>query len=343
MSYHWTNGTLFGHTGTRERRPLTSGTPESLTSTRPLYLNVAFPQNSTRVHEWAAHSTYLSLAPVYTFMSQSVPLVEGNAITLDLSAEELDAQRDHITSFIQAVVDDAGADGAVIGLSGGIDSTLTATLAVEALGADSVHGLVMPSDVNTDQNMSDAERVAQWLEIEYDVLDINPIVDAFFEAYPEGVDDQMAAGNVRVRTRAVLNYFVANAESGVVLGTGNRSEAMTGYFTKYGDQAVDCNPIGNLYKRQVRQLASHMGVADDLVEKAPSAEMWEGQTDEEEMGLAYDTLDAVLALHVDGPFSKSATTESLGVPESAIDRVVDLVEQSAHKRSMPPAPATLHR
>jgi len=274
-------------------------------------------------------------------MSQAEPLVEGSAVSLDLSEGELQTHREHITDFIRGVVDDAGADGAVIGLSGGIDSTLTAHLAVEALGADAVHGLVMPSEVNTETNMSDAERVAELLDIEYDVLDINPIVDAFVDAYPEGADDQMALGNVRVRTRAVLNYFVANAESRVVLGTGNRSEAMTGYFTKYGDQAVDCNPIGNLYKRQVRQLAAHIGVPEDLVEKPPSAEMWVGQTDESEMGLGYDTLDAILALHVDGPFSKSATLETLGVPESAVDRVVELVEESAHKRKMPPAPAAL--
>jgi NAD+ synthase len=200
----------------------------------------------------------------------------------------------------------------------------------------------MPSEVNTDRNMSDAERVADLLDIEYDVLDINPVVDAFVDAAPDhAADDRMALGNVRVRTRAVLNYFVANAESGVVLGTGNRSEAMTGYFTKYGDQAVDCNPIGNLYKCQVRQLARHLGVPDELVEKPPSAEMWEGQTDEEEMGLTYDTLDAILALHIDGPFSKSATMRTLEVPESAIDRVEELVAGSEHKRHMPPAPEPL--
>ncbi|MFC7235450.1 NAD+ synthase [Halosegnis marinus] len=276
-------------------------------------------------------------------MSQAEPLVEGSPVSLDLSEAELAAHRDHITEFIASVVDDAGAEGAVIGLSGGIDSTLTSHLAVEALGADAVHGLVMPSEVNTEGNMSDAERVAEMLDIEYDVLDIEPIVDAFFDAYPEGAEDRMAAGNVRVRTRAVLNYFVANTESGVVLGTGNRSEAMTGYFTKYGDQAVDCNPIGNLYKRQVRQLASHIGVPDDLVTKPPSAEMWLGQTDEEEMGLGYDTLDAILALHIDGPFSRTATVETLGVPESAVERVVELVETSEHKRHMPPAPAELDR
>ena len=274
-------------------------------------------------------------------MTTHDPLVEDAPVSLDLSESELDTRREQITDFIEAVVDDAGATGAVIGLSGGIDSTLVAHLAVEALGADAVHGLVMPSEVNTETNMSDAERVAELLDIEYDVLDINPVVDALVDAYPAGADDRTALGNVRVRTRAVLNYFVANAESRVVLGTGNRSEALTGYYTKYGDQAVDCNPIGNLYKRQVRQLAAYVGVPDDLVEKPPSAEMWEGQTDEDEMGLDYDTLDAILALHVDGSFSKTATVETLNVPASAVDRVVELYERSEHKRHMPPAPAEL--
>jgi NAD+ synthase len=275
-------------------------------------------------------------------MSETDALLEGTTVDLRLSTAELDAHREHITSFITDTVDEAGADGAVLGLSGGIDSTLTAHLAVEALGEDRLHGLVMPSDVNRSENMSDAERLAELLDIEYDVIDIQPVVDAFVDAAPAGVaDDRMALGNVRVRTRAVLNYFVANAESGLVLGTGNRSEAMTGYFTKYGDQAVDCNPIGNLYKLQVRQLARHVGVPDDYVEKEPSAGMWEGQTDEEEMGLGYDTLDHVLALHVDGPFSKAATVRTLDVPPETVERVVELVERSEHKRHTPPAPESL--
>jgi NAD+ synthase len=272
---------------------------------------------------------------------QADTLVEDAPVTLALSEAELEAYREQITGFLEGIVDAAGADGAVLGLSGGIDSTLTAHLAVEALGPDRVRGLVLPSGVNTDENMSDAERVAERLGIEYDVIDIDPIVEAFVDAYSEAADDRTALGNVRVRTRAVLNYFVANTESLVVLGTGNRSEAMTGYFTKYGDQAVDCNPIGNLYKRQVRQLAAHLGVPEDLVEKPPSAEMWEGQTDEAEMGLDYDTLDAIMALHVDGPFSKHATVATLGVGEEAVDRVVGMVERSQHKREMPPAPEPL--
>ena len=277
-------------------------------------------------------------------MSQDTSVLRDTApLDLRLSEAELDATREHVVDFVRDVVDDAEADGAVIGLSGGIDSTTTAAVAVEALGPDGVHGLVMPSEVNTDENMSDAERVPELLGIEYDVIDINPIADAVFDAYPDATGDRMATGNVRVRLRGVLNYFVANHENRIVLGTGNRSEALTGYFTKYGDQAVDCTPIGNLYKQQVRQLAASLGMPEEIVMKTPSAEMWLGQTDEEEMGLDYDTLDAILALHVDGPLSQAATVRELGVEPAQVERVVDLYDRSAHKRRMPPAPEPLHR
>ncbi|WP_418280145.1 NAD+ synthase [Halorubrum sp. DTA98] len=269
---------------------------------------------------------------------QSVLLSEDPPLDLRLSDRELDATRDRIVSFIGDLVDDAGAEGTVLGLSGGIDSTLTAHLAVEALGEDGLHGITMPSAVNDPDVMSDAERVADDLGIEYDVVEIGPIAEGFFEAFPDAAESRMAKGNVFVRTRAVLNYFVANAENRLVLGTGNRAEAMTGYFTKYGDQAVDCNPIGNLYKQQVRQLAAHVGVPRDLVMQEPTAGMWEGQTDAQEMGLDYDTVDAILAVHVDGGLSRDATVRELGVPAEAVDRVVELTERSAHKRSMPPAP-----
>ena len=270
--------------------------------------------------------------------AESVLLSDDPPLDIRLSTTELDAARDRITSFIADIVDDADADGAVLGISGGIDSTLTASLAVEALGEEGLHGITMPAEVNDPDVMSDAERVAHDLEIAYDVVEIQPIADEFFGAFPEAADDQMATGNVYVRTRAVLNYFVANAENRIVLGTGNRAEAMTGYFTKYGDQAVDCNPIGNLYKQQVRQLAAHVGVPRDLVMQEPTAGMWEGQTDAAEMGLDYDTVDAIVAVHVDGGLSRAATIRELDVPAEAVDRVVALSERSAHKRSMPPAP-----
>jgi NAD+ synthase len=275
-------------------------------------------------------------------MMDSEALNEKTGVELLFSEAELERRREHIVDFIAETIEDAGAEGAVIGLSGGIDSTTTAYLACEALGADAVHGLLLPSSVNPEADETDAERVAKELDIAYDTIEIDPIVDSFVEAAPDhAAEDRTALGNVRVRTRAVLNYFVANAESRLVLGTGNRSEAATGYFTKYGDQAVDCNPIGNLYKCQVRQLARSLGVPEDLVTRTPTAAMWEGQTDEEEMGLGYDELDVILALHVHGPLSKHATVETLDVPESAVDRVVELYETSAHKRSMPPAPEPL--
>lgn len=262
-------------------------------------------------------------------------------VELRFSEGELAERRDHIVAFIEETVADAGADGAVLGLSGGIDSTTVAHLAVEALGAENLKGLVMPGQVSREDNMSDAERVAEMLDIEYEVIEIRPIIEQFVGAYPDAEGDDLAVGNARARTRGVLNYLVGNHENRLVLGTGNRSEAQVGYYTKYGDGAVDCHPIGNLYKVQVRQLARDLDVPEELVEKTPTAGLWSGQTDEEEMGLAYDTLDPILALHVDGPLSASATAATLDVDLDTIERVQEMYERSAHKRSMPPAPSAL--
>ena len=276
-------------------------------------------------------------------MAEAKPVERASdPLDLTLSEAELEAYRDHITDFVAEQADAAGVETAVIGLSGGIDSTLTSHLAVEALGAENVYGLVMPSTANREENMSDAERVAsELLGIEYDVVEIEPIVEAFLDGLPQAEGDQLAVGNLRVRCRAVLNYLAANHRDSIVLGTGNKSEALVGYFTKYGDGAVDCHPIANLYKGQVRQLATHVGVPEDLAEKTASAEMWVGQTDEEEMGLNYPTLDSILALHVKGGVSASATAAEIGVEEDVIDDVRALYEKSKHKRAAPPGPDPL--
>ena len=267
-------------------------------------------------------------------------------LDLTFSAGELETQREHIVSFIAEQYQAAGADVAVIALSGGIDSTLTAHLAVEAVGSDSVYGLVLPSTVNTETNMSDAERVAsELLDIEYDVVEIEPLVEAFMEANPNvepaDADDEaikVAVGNTRARLRAVTSYFEANRRNGLVLGTGNRSEAAVGYFTKYGDGAVDCHPIANLYKQQVRQLAKHVGVPADLAEKKATAGLWADQTDEGELGIDYDLLDSILALHIDGPVSAAGTARELEIDERTVQQVRSLHEASAHKRAAPPGP-----
>ena len=275
-------------------------------------------------------------------MSETESIAKGDSpLDLSLSATELETHREHITDFIADQLDAAGVDRAVLGLSGGVDSSLVAHLAVEAIGAENLHGLVMPSSVNDEATMSDAERVAMELGIEYDVIEINPIVDTFLDAYPEAEGEKMAVGNVRVRARAVLNYLVANTENALVLGTGNRTESLTGYFTKYGDGAVDCHPIANLYKQQVRQLARHVGVPQEIAERTPTAGMWVDQTDEGELGVEYDTLDSILALAIEGKVGTSATARIVGVDREIVERVRDLFEQSGHKRSMPPAPAKL--
>ncbi|ACV47287.1 MULTISPECIES: NAD+ synthase [Halomicrobium] len=276
-------------------------------------------------------------------MAEAKPVQRADdPLDLTLSEAELEAYRDHITDFIAEQADAAGVETAIIGLSGGIDSTLTSHLAVEALGAANVYGLVMPSEVNREANMSDAERVAsELLDIEYDVIEVEPIADAFLDGYPDAEGDQLAVGNLRVRCRAVLNYLAANHRDSIVLGTGNRSEALVGYFTKYGDGAVDCHPIANLYKGQVRQLATHVGVPDDLAEKTASAEMWLDQTDEAELGIDYPTLDSILALHVEGGVSASATAAEIGVDEDAVEHVRTLYEGSEHKRAAPPGPDPL--
>jgi NAD+ synthase len=270
-------------------------------------------------------------------------------LDVSFSEVELERRREHITSFVQQQYEAAGADVAVVAISGGIDSTLTSHLAVEALGAEHVYGLVMPSRVNRERNMSDAERVAgELLDIEYDLVEIDPLVEAFLDAHPSlsrnALDTgraQVAVGNLRARIRAVLNYLEANRRDGIVLGTGNRSEAAVGYYTKYGDGAVDCLPIANLYKAQVRQLAGHVGVPEDLAEKTASAGLWTDQTDEGELGMEYDTLDSILALHVDGPLSESATARELGLEESTVAEVRSLYERSEHKRHAPPGPDPL--
>ncbi len=264
--------------------------------------------------------------------------LERPALELTFSEAELADRTDRITTFISDMVDRAGADGVVLGLSGGIDSTTVAYAAVEALGPDAVLGLSMPSTVTEERNITDAERIGDDLGIRVEEIGIEPIVESFIAAYPDAADDRVATGNLQVRIRAVLNYFLANAENRLVLGTGNRSEAMTGYYTKYGDGAVDCHPIGNLYKCQVRQLARSLGVPEDIVTKTPSAEMWSGQSDEEELGITYDTLDAILAAHIDGPLSTSATAATLDVDPETIEHVEDLVTGSEHKRHMPPSP-----
>lgn len=259
-------------------------------------------------------------------------------VDLRFSATELADRRNRITSFISEQVAAAGVEGVIIGLSGGLDSSVTAALAVKALGSGRVHGLSLPAAVSADEHRSDAERLAHDLGISFDEIEIEPLVEDIVSVTPSDDVGRVPRGNARARIRAVLSYTLANEENHLVLGTGNRSEALVGYFTKYGDGAVDCHPIGNLYKCQVRQLARELAIPEGIIEKPPTAELWESQTDEDELGLSYDDLDPILALHVDGPLSVAATARTLDCPVETVEHVADLVDRSAHKRTLPPTP-----
>ena len=259
-------------------------------------------------------------------------------VSLTFSPAECEQRRERITSFISEQVHNAKASGIVIGLSGGIDSSLTAALAVEAEGADAVHGYSLPSRVTSESTKTDVSLLADTLGIEYTEIAIAPIIDTIIDQSPYDSVTELTEGNTAARTRAIVTYLIANQEGKLVVGTGNRSEALIGYFTKYGDGAVDCHPLGNLYKTQVRQLARVVGVPEAIIDKPPTAELWADQTDEGELGIDYDTLDRILALHVDGPLSVEATAQTLGCSKAAIANITSLVSQSEHKRVVPPSP-----
>ncbi|WP_297091096.1 NAD+ synthase [Thermococcus sp.] len=249
---------------------------------------------------------------------------------------ELDygAAIDRITGFIREKVGEAGVGGVVVGVSGGIDSATVAYLAVRALGEDKVLGLIMPYYENGD--LEDAKLVCESLGIEYRVVSIKSIVDEFERAV--GELDVKSRGNVMARTRMVLLYAHANAMNRLVLGTSNRSEVLTGYFTKWGDGASDYAPLINLYKTEVWEIAKLLGVPERIIKKKPTAGLWEGQTDENELGISYRLLDEILWRMVDLGKEKAEIAEELKIPLERVEYVEKLVKGSEHKRRLPVGP-----
>lgn len=238
---------------------------------------------------------------------------------------------EEICKFIKEYVDKSNANGVIIGLSGGIDSSTVAFLCKRALGEKRVLGLIMPEKgVTREEDVEDALSIADMLGIEFKIIEINEILDALKRKLGEG--NKIAEANLKPRIRMTINYYFANNMNRLVAGTGNKSELMIGYFTKYGDGGVDFLPIGDLYKTEVFKLAEYIGVPERIIKKKPTAGLWVNQTDEDEIGMSYEELDEIL----------KAIEKGQRRGDDKFKRVEILVKNSKHKREMPPIARVRH-
>jgi len=248
--------------------------------------------------------------------------------------------RDILVRFIRWEVERAGFKKAVVGISGGVDSALAAFLAVEAIGSNKFRGILLPYKTSSVDSRDDALTVVEKLSIPYELVDITPMADAYF-AMMDSLDN-VRRGNVLARLRMIVLYDLSARERALVIGTSNKTELLLGYGTIYGDMASAINPIGDLYKTQVWQLASFMGVPQKIVEKPPTADLWVGQTDEGELGISYPEVDRLLFHLVDERRSKEELIE-LGFSAELIERVEQMIVRSQFKRRMPLIGKISHR
>ena len=245
---------------------------------------------------------------------------------------------ERIASFIRDSVKRARATGVVIGLSGGIDSSVTAVLAVKALGRERVTGLILPDSETTPmEDVQDARELAESLRISHFQLDIHDIFQVYGRMLPfYGEQFKVANGNLRARIRMTILYYYANISNKLVCGTGDKSELLLGYYTKYGDGGVDILPIADLYKTQVRELARRLGLPKKICEKPSSPRLWPGQMAEAELGITYEEIDQILYLYVEQNKSAEEIIEETGISPEKVREVIERVHRNEHKRLPPP-------
>jgi NAD+ synthase len=237
-----------------------------------------------------------------------------------------------LVGFIREEVRKVGFERVVLGLSGGVDSALSAALAQRALGAENVVPIIMPYRTSSPESEADARAVADSLGIKPQVVDISPQVDAYFERFPDA--ERGRRGNKMARERMSILYDMSWAHRALVVGTSNKTELLLGYGTIHGDMAHALNPLGDLYKTQVWALARHMGLPAQVVEKAPSADLWEGQSDEDELGFQYAVVDVLLYNLVDVRCTR-AELRTMGFEDAFIDEIGRRLRDSQYKRRPP--------
>lgn len=244
----------------------------------------------------------------------------------------VDVVRELLVHFVRDESKSAGFDKGVLGVSGGVDSAVSAYLTAAALGKDNTLAVIMPYRSSNPKSVEDAQLVTQHLGIRSELVDITPMVDAYCDVW--NVKDNVRRGNVMARMRMIVLYDISARERALVIGTSNKTEIMVGYGTLYGDTASAINPIGDLYKTQVWQLARALGVPQNIVDKTPTADLWEGQSDEAELGFAYSRLDALLYRLVDERRNDEELAKSGFEPEF-VARVKSLIQKSQFKRRPP--------
>jgi NAD+ synthase len=244
-----------------------------------------------------------------------------------------DLARDILTGFIKSEVTRVGMTRAIVGLSGGLDSALSCALAVEALGAENVLAVRMPYKASSKDSLDHAKLLIDQLGIQNKTIEITDMVEPLFNLDPE--ISNMRKGNIMARERMIVLFDQSEVFKGLVIGTSNKTEILLGYSTIYGDSASAMNPIGDLYKTQVRQLSRAMNIPSPIIDKAPSADLWEDQTDEKELGFTYEDVDKLLYLLVDQRYSPQEAVEA-GFNETFVKTVTTRIRRNQFKRMQPP-------
>jgi len=241
-----------------------------------------------------------------------------------------------ITKFITDQINVSGLRGAIVAVSGGIDSAVTLSLTAKALGRNRVRAITMPErDITHEGDITDVMRLTEMLEVTCDTVDITPMIHVMRPRLPlYASSDLISSGNISARVRMTIAYHYANVLRSMVVGSTNKSEWLTGYFTKYGDGGVDLMPLADLYKTQIKQLASYLGIPQKIIDKTPTGGLWPGQSDEEELGIKYEVLDLILYGWERGMDVADIANE-LSVDPSTVKRVLERVRVNEHKRRLP--------
>jgi len=262
-----------------------------------------------------------------------VSLLELTPSVLDFDLSEVEKR---IKRFIKDYVDNSRASGVVLGLSGGVDSSTIAALCASALGGVRVLGLMLPEkETYNSKDIEDAKVVAEKFGLKTQICDITPALEGFYKSIPIfDAADRLCKGNIKARSRMIYLYYYANKQNRIVCGSSDKSETMMGYFTKWGDVAADISPIMDLYKTQVRKLATHLGVPRELAEKPSTPALWPNQSAEGELGIKYETLDLML-FGLERFMAPKEIADQLGIEVNQVEKVKARWLAVEHKRRMP--------